>query len=187
MLIKRQLELETSNLNVGDVIWFTLEDGEQVEAMAMKKEGTDMIFAFMDCIEEERPMIDSDGVTLAEWMNDKLLKRLPREMIKNLVAFEDGTYLRLMTQKEVFGQNEWCDDEPEDATQFEPMKDRRNRIADRGYRGLCEKYEWYWLSNRLRDVVSAATFASVDSNGNASSGNASVTFGVRPAFKLSQI
>lgn len=185
MLLRRQLEMETTNLMVGDVVWFTLKDGEEVEAMAMKKEEDGMIFAFVDCLAEERPMIDENGVTLTEWMNDELLKKLPVDLMKRLVVFEDGTYLRLMTQKEVFGENSWdAAEESDDVEQFEPMKNRRNRIADLG-KG-SDEWAWWWLSNQtwLRDVAGSADFAFVDYGGNSGASGASNTGGVRPAFKI---
>lgn len=45
---------------------------------------------------------------------------------------------------------------------------------------ICNR-TWYWL----RDVVSAAHFASVNNNGNASNHGASYAVGVRPAFSIS--
>jgi len=188
MLIKRQLEMETTNLMVGDVMWFTLKGGEEVEAMAMKKEEDGMIFAFVDCLEEERPMIDKNGVTLTEWMNDKLLKKLPVDLMKRLVVFEDGTYLRLMTQKEVFGENHWdAAEEPDDVEQFEPMKIRRNRVADLG-KG-SDEWAWWWLANQtwLRDVAASTYFANVSGGGYSNFYGASYSYGVRPAFKISDL
>lgn len=188
MLIKRQLEMETTNLMVGDVVWFTLKGGEEVEAMAMKKEEDGMIFAFVDCLEEERPMIDENGVTLTEWMNDELLKKLPVDLMKRLVVFEDGTYLRLMTQKEVFGENHWeAEEEPDTVEQFEPMKIRRNRIADLGKDS--DEWTWWWLSNKtwLRDGATSTYFAFVNNNGYSYDGYASSSIGVRPAFKISDL
>lgn len=182
MLLKRQLEMETANLMVGDVVWFTLKDGEEVEAMAMKKEEDGMVFAFVDCLAEERPMIDENGVTLTEWMNDELLKKLPVDLMKRLVVFEDGTYLRLMTQKEVFGENHWdAAEEPDDVEQFEPMKIRRNRVADLG-KG-SDEWAWWWL----RDVAISTYFANVNYNGISNNGSASNSLGVRPAFKISDL
>lgn len=188
MLIKRQLEMETTNLMVGDVVWFTLKGGEEVEAMAMKKEEDGMVFAFVDCLAEERPMIDENGVTLTEWMNDELLKKLPVDLMKRLVVFEDGTYLRLMTQKEVFGENHWgAEEESDTVEQFEPMKIRRNRVADLG-KG-SDEWAWWWLANQtwLRDVAASTTFAHVTYYGRSNGGSASSSNGVRPAFKISDL
>ena len=105
--------------------------------------------------------------------------------------FERGDMLRLMTQKEVFGKNYYdADEEDANVTQFEPMKDRRNRIAYLGKGGATDDdWQWWWLSNQtwLRDVVNAANFADVGSYGVCSNYNASNSCGVRPAFKISLI
>lgn len=45
---------------------------------------------------------------------------------------------------------------------------------------ICNRATWW-----LRDVISASSFALVDSGGNASSGGASYSIGVRPAFCIS--
>ena len=60
------------------------------------------------------------------------------------------------------------------------MKKRRNRMAFDGSKD--ENLQWYWLMNKVRE--SAADFAFVNRTGNANAGNASGSFGVRPAFKL---
>lgn len=45
---------------------------------------------------------------------------------------------------------------------------------------ICNRNNWW-----LRDVITASNFATVDNNGNASSGDASYSLGVRPAFCIS--
>lgn len=45
---------------------------------------------------------------------------------------------------------------------------------------MISNRQWFWL----RDIVSAASFASINSNGNASCTGASNTYGVRPAFAI---
>ena len=68
--------------------------------------------------------------------------------------------------------------EPEpDVEQWEPMKQRRNRI---GFQGIEGDWQYWWL----RDVVSAANFALVSYGGAASNVDASNASGVRPAFKI---
>ena len=42
---------------------------------------------------------------------------------------------------------------------------------------ICNRATWW-----LRDVITAASFAPVDTGGNAGYGNASYSLGVRPAF-----
>ncbi len=44
------------NYNVGDVIAFTLNDGEEVEALAVKQEQDGMIFCLVDCLRKEYSM-----------------------------------------------------------------------------------------------------------------------------------
>jgi len=60
--------------------------------------------------------------------------------------------------------------------QIEWLKDRRHRIAER----KGDSYEWGWL----RSVVSATSFAFVDSYGYARYAHAGNTRGVRPAFAI---
>ena len=84
-----------------------------------------------------------------------------------MVAFENGDHLRLLTYEEVFEEN-----------RLEPMRNRRNRIADRGCNS--DELEWWWL----QDAESAAHFAHVSLGGNATFGGASLALGVRPAFKI---
>ena len=97
-----------------------------------------------------------------------------------MVAFASGDYLRLPTEKEIFGCNDYGKDEPDDVEQWEPMKQQKNRIAFQG-KGT-NRWEWYWLQNPHKR--SAACFAFVTDDGNASFYYASNVFGVRPAFKI---
>lgn len=60
------------------------------------------------------------------------------------------------------------------------MKKRRNRMAFDGSKD--ENLQWYWLMNKVRE--SAAAFAFVSGGGIANNGNASYSYGVRPAFKI---
>lgn len=195
MYIKRTVELEADiekseghQFEVGDVIGFTLTDGEEVEAMAMKVEGDGVIFALVDCLAEEMPMQRDGKDIMREYLNKDVYIRFPEEIRNMMKPFEHGDMLRLMTQMEVFGEREYGTDiDEEDAEQFAPMKDRRNRIAYQGKDGSESDWEWYWLADRLRGVVGAAHFASVNNNGNCSYLYASGSCGVRPAFKLSLI
>lgn len=198
MYIKRTVELEADiekseghQFEVGDVIGFTLTDGEEVEAMAMKVEDDGVIFALVDCLAEEMPMQRNGKDIMRDYLNKDVYIRFPEEIRNMMKPFERGDMLRLMTQKEVFGVNYYdADEEDESVTQFEPMKDRRNRIAYLGKGGTTDDdWEWWWLSNQtwLRDVASTASFAYVTGAGDAYYYAASNSLGVRPAFKLSLI
>lgn len=198
MYIKRTVELEADiekseghQFEIGDVIGFTLTDGEEVEAMAMKVEDDGVIFALVDCLADEMPMQRNGKDIMRDYLNKDVYIRFPEEIRNMMKPFERGDMLRLMTQKEVFGKNYYdADEEDANVTQFEPMKDRRNRIAYLGKGGTTDDdWQWWWLSNQtwLRDVANTTHFAAVYGNGNASHTHASNSLGVRPAFKLSLI
>ena len=192
MLIRRTVELEADiekkdghQFEIGDVIAFTLTDGEEVEAMAMKHEEDGVLFVLVDCLKDEQPMMKDGRPFMREYLNRDLYIRFPAEIRNMMKPFDHGDMLRLLTQKEVFGVNVFSSDiDEEDYEQLEPMKDTRIRIAFQGKGG---EWEWYWLADRLREVVSGTNFASVASYGGCGSTNASSSGGVRPAFKLSLI
>ena len=172
---------------VGDVITFTLNDGEEVEALAVKQEQDGMIFVLVDCLRKEYSMNRTSSnrggyksCALRKALNTEILDRFPAEIREKMVAFESGDLLRLPTEREIFGYNPYGEKEPDDVEQWEPMKDRRNRIAFQGSK--TGTWEWYWLQNKVDG--SAAYFAYVLSNGDASYDYASSAYGVRPAFKI---
>lgn len=172
---------------VGDVITFTLNDGEEVEALAVKQEQDGMIFVLVDCLRKKYSMNRTSSnrggyksCALRKALNTEILDRFPAEIREKMVAFESGDLLRLPTEREIFGYNPYGEKEPDDVEQWEPMKDRRNRIAFQGSK--TGTWEWYWLQNKVEG--SAAYFAYVNGNGAASYYNASYVRGVRPAFKI---
>ena len=188
MKVMRTYETETSTYEVGDVIAFELEGGEKVEAMAMRQEADGMLFLFVDCLKDEECMNEEDSnrggfdaSDLRMKLNHEIIERFPAEIREQMVAFTNGDMLRLPTEKEIFGVNEYGEDE-DDVEQFAPMKLRRNRIA---FQGLNGNWEWYWLANKHKR--SASHFADVANNGDAYYTNASNADGVRPAFKIKNL
>lgn len=188
--IQKDIKEQQERFVTGDIIAFDLNDGEKVEALAVKQNGDNMIFCLVDCLKDEYPMNDRstnkggyEASKLRSTLRDVILPRFPAEITEKMVPFENGDLLRLPTEKEIFGRNCFGLDEPEEVTQWEPMKLRRNRIAFHGHNG---DWEWYWLQNpALRDVVSAAYFAFVYSRGTACYSCASLSrVGVRPAFQI---
>lgn len=177
-------EFDIEGLKVGDIISFELEDGEEVEAMAVKQDGNNMIFCFVDCLKKGyrmNPTNTNEGgweeSELRQKLNGEILERFPEKLRSRMVPFGNGDVLRIPTEKEMFGENEHDKAEPEDVTQWEPMKWRRNRICFQGKNGLSE---WGWLQN----AVFPDAFADVNCGGNASSDRASASQGVRPVFQL---
>lgn len=189
MEIKRMTKMNTTSFEVGDVFSMTLTNGEKVEAMAMKQENDGMIFMPVDCLMDEYSMNAEntnrggyDASDMRVKLNGEILERFPAEIRELMVAFPNGDLLRLATEKEIFGENRLCEKEADEITQFEPMKQRRNRIAFQGMNGA---WEWWWLANKVKG--SAAYFAYVTGNGDALYGNASYAYGVRPAFKIKNL
>ena len=165
---------DASETQVGDVIGFTLKSGEDVFATKMTEDG---IWCFYDCLEKRSSMNNIES-----FLND-VLEQFPDELKEMMGTFSDGRKLRLPTEKEVFGKNICGEEEPDNVQQWEPMKQRRNRIALRGING---DPEWWWTETVCgRDVVSSAYFAYVYRNGDCSCIDARGTWiGVRPVFVL---
>ena len=174
MKVIRRITEEVDAYRVGDVISFTLTTGEKVSAMAMKEEEDGTLFVTVDCLEEERPMNRNDttkggyeACSLRKVLNSEIYDTFPDEIKDKMAAFENGDHLRLLTYEEVFEEN-----------RLEPMRNRRNRIADRGCNS--DELEWWWL----QDARTAARFAFVLTDGDAYCHGASLALGVRPAFKI---
>lgn len=188
MKLFRTMETAADNgYMVGDVIAFTLTDGEEVEALAVKQEQDGMIFCLVDCLNQEYPMNEEDSnrggyeaTDLRAKLKGEILDRFPADIREKMVAFANGDYLRLPTEKEIFGCNDYGKAEPDDVQQWEPMKQRKNRIAFQG-KGT-DRWEWYWLQNPHKRY--AARFAYVRNDGAAAYPGASTAGGVRPAFKI---
>ena len=142
-------------------------------ALAVKEATDGMVFIFEDCLSKAYPMNDN----LMDMLNNELYKLFPDKIRDAMVSFDGNSMIRIPTEKEIFGVNKYGEKESDDVKQFEPMKNRRNRIAFRN-----NEFEWYWLKNR--GVGGATTFALVDGDGYADSTNASNSLGVRPLFKI---
>lgn len=169
---------------VGSMINFTLAGGEAIRALCVAVTGETALFLFYDCLKEEYPLINESGdypgwdaCDLRKTLNEDILARFPATVRENMIPFPNGDYLRLPTEKEIFGVNEYGEPEPDSVKQFAPMRYRRNRIAFMGAEG---EWNWYWLANRSKRY---ATYACrVSSYGNAYYGGASHSLGVRPLF-----
>lgn len=176
---------------VGDIVSYTMEDGEEVEALAVKEEfdkhgNLCMVFLLLDCLKEECRMNRDDTNDggyeesyLREQLKTEYLERFPASLRLNMVPFENGDLLRIPTEREIFGENRYGEEEPDTVEQFEAMKKRRNRMALDGSNGETQAY---WLQNKR--VRSATYFCCVYTNGIASSTNASYSLGVRPLYRI---
>lgn len=59
LTVRRSTTVQTDEYEVGDIIDFTLKTGEEVSAMAMRKETDGILFVFVDCLKTEYPMNSS--------------------------------------------------------------------------------------------------------------------------------
>lgn len=176
---------------VGDIVSYTMEDGEEVEALAVKEEfdkhgNLCMVFMLLDCLKEECRMNRDDTNDggyeeshLRDQLATKYLEKFPAALRLNMVPFENGDLLRIPTEREIFGRNIYGEEEPNTVEQFEPMKKRRNRMA---FDGLNGETQAYWLQNKR--VRSATYFCLVRYYGNANVIYASNSLGVRPLYRI---
>ena len=176
---------------VGDIVSYTMEDGEEVEALAVKEEfdkhgSLCMVFMLLDCLKEECRMNRDDTNDggyeeshLRDQLATKYLEKFPAALRLNMVPFENGDLLRIPTEREIFGRNIYGEEETNTVEQFEPMKKRRNRMA---FDGLNGETQAYWLQNKR--VRSATNFCAVNTYGYANSNSASNSRGVRPLYRI---
>lgn len=176
---------------VGDIVSYTMEDGEEVEALAVKEEfdkhgNLCMVFMLLDCLKEECRMNRDDTNDggyeeshLRDQLATKYLEKFPAALRLNMVPFENGDLLRIPTEREIFGRNIYGEEEPNTVEQFKPMKKRRNRMA---FDGLNGETQAYWLQNKR--VRSATYFCIVYYDGYAYNYYASNSLGVRPLYRI---
>ena len=192
MEVKRKITVDTDMFELGDIISFKLITGEKVQARAVRETPEGMLFMTVDCLKDEQPMFKDtedmededfsyDNSDLRKVLNGAILDSFPAEIRDRMkVVHGDSDLLRIPTEKEIFGENQYGQEEGK-VKQFKGMKNRRNRIAWQGSK--TGTFEWYWLMNRHREY--ASNFAGVGYNGVASCGGASYALGVRPVFLLS--
>lgn len=195
MEVIRKITVDTELFELGDTISFELTTGEQVQAMAVRETPNGMLFMFIDCLKTEQKMfenvnnaevVDYAHSDLRKKLNGEILESFPEEIRERMVGMRVGQtncfdMLRIPTEREIFGENPYGEDEPKSVRRFYGMEERRNRIAWQGSK--TGEFEWYWLQNKVED--SASNFALVNGHGDASYGNASHSLGVRPVFLLS--
>lgn len=187
MKVKRIRSVDVDTFKVGDIIEVKLTDGVKVEAMAVKQEKDGMIFCLVDCFPNEYPMNDTrtneggyEQSNLRKKLNGEILNLFPAELKAVMTPSENGDFLRIPTEREIFGENRYGEYESPNVKQWKPMKKRRNRMEFDCTKN--ENLQWYWLMNKVRE--SATGFSGVSCSGCADGNSASSSFGVRPVFKI---
>ena len=195
MEVIRKITVDTELFELGDTISFELTTGEQVQAMAVRETPNGMLFMFVDCLKTEQKMfenvnnaevVDYAHSDLRKKLNGEILESFPEEIRERMVGMRVGQtncfdMLRIPTEREVFGENPYGEDEPKSVRRFYGMEERRNRIAWQGSK--TGEFEWYWLQNKVED--SASYLANVSGSGDAGCSRAGNSDGVRPVFLLS--
>ena len=184
--VERTTVQKVESYEIGDRIQLTLKNGESIRAMTVQKDSDGMVFIFVDCLATEYPINKQDtnkgGYEMSNLrgiLNHEILDLFPAGARNVLKPFTNGDFLRLPTEKEIFGENRYDENEHDSVKQFEPMKQRHNRIAAHGN---SDDWRWYWLQNHI--VSSDISFINVDSYGHVGINPATYVNGVRPCFKL---
>ena len=199
MEVTRKTKIETEAFELGDIIKFKLADGQKVKAMAVRQDENGTLFVTVDCLKDCYPMFKNHGAMgsmeicyfnsdLRYYLNKEVLKLFPEEIRSrmNVMPVGNNEYdlLRIPTEREIFGENPYGEEESKEVKRFKGMKKRRNRIAFRATEDNKEDWEWYWLQNKVKDE--AAYFTLVTNTGSANYYySASSSRGVRPVFLLS--
>lgn len=168
MEVLRKVSIEVNEgeqYYVGDQITVRMKELGNFTATVQAIEEDSVVFMFDDIIAKH------NHNDIQEWLDKDILPLFPETF--------NVTEITLPTCGQIFGDDEWCREffEPDTDEQFELMKRRGNRVCD--YDG---DWEWWWLKNKSKKY--AAHFAYVNSNGAASSANASYSYGVRPVFRI---
>lgn len=146
MKVKRNMAVEVEQFEVGDIIKFKLTDGEKVQAMAVKQTNKGMLFVLVDCLAKEYLMFNSledmtddfftyENSDLRKALNGEIFARFPEEIRSRMVTLDNGDMLRIPTEREIFGENIYGQEEADTVKRWKPMKKKRNRIAFQGKEG----------------------------------------------------
>lgn len=175
-------EYDFSKTKVGDKITVNLEEMGKFEATAHEVTDNNVLFIFDDYI-AERPMNEKptneggyEKSDLKKWIDSYLYNSFPLELKTRMLE------LTIPTVGQMIGwDDEWDKEhfEPDGDEQLPLMKKRRNRVAY--FNNECE---WGWLRNAMKKEYSSAGFANVANGGYAAYSYASVSGGVRPAFRV---
>lgn len=173
---------DLKNAEVGDKTTIKL-DGLGEFTATVHKVTDDKVMLIFDDYVTKRPINESgtnnggfEASDLNKWLHTEFVKALPYSIRARLID------VTIPTVGEMFGwDDEWDRNhfEADNDKQLPLMKQRRNRVAY-----YDNEYEFGWLRNKTKNVVSSAGFALVDGYGDADYYGASLSYGVRPEIWL---
>ena len=180
----------SKHFEIGDEIHETLKTGEEVVFVVVAKdiyrEG-EAIFGLKDCLAESYPMNETstnaggwNASALRRVLNSEILDQLPddlRACIKPRRIDGEESALWLFSEREIFGDNDWTENDPDCGVQLPYFKWPVNRVKGLGKDGSA--YSW-WERSPYASYTDA--FCIVYSNGYAHNSGASYSSGVAFGF-----
>ena len=167
----------SSPLNIGDEIDIELKTGERVTLVCEQVKNGHVTFFTKELLEDTHAM---DEGWITDWKKrlgtmDGYLEKLFRLLPDDLQAVICGEKLRLLREREVFGENRYG--KPENCEQLPRYQEPENRV-----KRLSGVPFPYWLASPY--AANATTFCAVGGDGSSSSDGASGSYGVCFGFDI---
>ena len=167
----------SSPLNIGDEIDIELKTGERVTLVCEQVKNGHVTFFTKELLEDTHTM---DEGWITDWKKrlgtmDGYLEKLFRLLPDDLQAVICGEKLRLLREREVFGENR-CG-KPENCEQLPRYQEPENRV-----KRLSGVPFPYWLASPIASY--SAGFCSVESDGGSADGDAGASGGVCFGFDI---
>lgn len=182
-------------LKSGDLIPFTLKNGEEVAVRATRDDSEKWFFILEDCLADMHRMnkraTNKGGWAECEmrrYLNNTVFALLPDELQEviaptRIVQVLDGERVEtedklfLLSKTQMFGKGYWSEQEPED-TQLVCFRYEKDRVKECGDNGT-----WYWWL-RSPEAPSSSSFCAVYASGGTYTYTASLSHGVAFGFCL---
>lgn len=123
--------------NIGDVVEFSLTNDDVVQAIAVEQDGDNMIFCMMDCLPGKYEMYrqaincgDYENSDLRKKLNNELIDLFPVDLVTKLIPFKNDDFLRIPTEKEIFGDNQYGKYESALVEQWEGAKQGGRKLTE---------------------------------------------------------
>ena len=167
----------SSPLNIGDEIDIELKTGERVTLVCEQVKNGHMTFFTKELLGDTHAM---DEGWITDWKKrlgtmDGYLKKLFRLLPDDLQAVICGEKIRLLREREVFGENRYG--KPENCEQLPRYQEPENCV-----KRLSGVPFPYWLASPY--ATYATTFCNVNSDGSSSYNNACIGIGVCFGFEV---
>lgn len=174
---KASIKNNTSSLNIGDEIDIVLKTGERVTLVCEQVKNGHVTFFTKELLEDTHAM---DEGWITDWKKrlgtmDGYLEKLFRLLPDDLQAVICGEKLRLLREREVFGENRYG--KPENCEQLPRYQEPENRV-----KRLSGVPFPYWLASPCAST--STHFCVVGSGGSSNNYYASTSVGVCFGFDI---